>query len=192
MTERFSKELLRKSVHASGIFFVPLLLWNRTYFTLLVLISLVIYLAVELASRRGYTIFFLTQFSEKCKRKPEEKKLSKGALFLIAASLVLPYLFGSFAAAVGLSQIYLGDAASTLVGASCGKKKLPYSPNKSWMGSAAYWIIASLVGSYFIPWPSAMLLGGIGAIIESLPLSEWDNLLVPLAIAGLVKFKNYY
>lgn len=184
---RYQREVVRKAVHGGGFFFLPVLLWNRTAFTVLVCIFLIVYLIIEWGERRGFRIPGLTQLTEISKRESESGKISRGAIYLVLSSLVLPYLFGAHAAAIGLAQIYTADVTSTLIGIRWGKRKLPYSPKKSWLGSAAFLVTAFAASLFFIPWPQALLLAFLGTVVESLPIREADNLTVPLAVS-LVSF----
>lgn len=179
-----SRELWRKAVHFAGVFFLPLLLQQPEAFTRLLTAFLVIYLIVELAARRGLRIPLLSTLTERCKRPGEKGRLSRGALFLVLAGILTPFLFGPTAAAVGLAQTFVADTTSTLAGMAWGKEPLPYAREKTWIGSTTFFLAATLVGLYFAPWPQAVILGLTGAFIESLPLPEADNLTVPLGVGA--------
>lgn len=107
--------------------------------------------------------------------------------------------FKQLVAAVALMNLCVGDGLAELVGASfLGAKKLPWSPRKSWAGSAAF-VVGAFGGSYayaelFFRWgwseASAatltvpLLVASVaGAAVESLPMKDVDNVLVPLAVA---------
>ncbi len=184
MNHQWQTEIWRKSIHLSGIFFLPILFWNREFFVFLLLIFLTSYLLVEWAHRKGIRVPLLSALTEKSKRVGEEGKLVKGPIFLVLAGMVAPYLFGIIPAAIGLAQLFVADVASTLVGMKWGKKKIPYSKGKSWIGSLAFFISATFVSSFFVPLPQAIFLGFVGAVVESLPFPEADNLTVPF-IVGL-------
>lgn len=179
-----SREIWRKSVHFSGIFFLPVLLWRREAFVGLLASFLVIYLIVELVGRYGLRIPLLSMLTEKCKRPGEKGRLSRGALFLVLAGILTPFLFGPTAAAVGLAQTFVADTTSTLTGIAWGTKKLPWAKKKSWVGSITFLITAFFVSLSFVPWPQALLLGLVGTAVESLPISEMDNLTVPFAVSA--------
>ncbi len=185
-----NKELLRKAVHFSGILFLPILFWKRDLFTGLFVFSLIVYLLTEWLDRKGKIIPFLTMFTRRCKRDIEIGRLSKGAIFLATAGILIPYLFGVQAAAIGLSQAFVSDPIATIVGMKFGQKKIPYSRSKSWIGSLSFFLTAALLSSLFLPIPQAILLALIGTIVESLPIPEWDNLTVPMTVGFVAKFLN--
>ena len=182
----WQKELWRKSIHLFGLFLIPILLWKREVFVLLVLAALLLYLTVEWLERRGRSLPFLTALTLKSKRGTEQGHLSRGAVCLALSGILTPYLFGAETAALGLTQVFVADAAATLVGLKFGKKKLPYAKGKSWAGSMAYLLSATLAGLIFIPWKEAVFLACLGTLVESLPAREWDNLTIPLFI-GLAR-----
>lgn len=183
-----TREYYRKTVHFSGVFFIPLLLWNRHLFAALLACFLAIYLAVEFLDRTGRRIPLLTTFTEMCKRVFEEGRLSRGAILLVVAGITTPYLFGTQAAAIGLSQTFVADVTSTLAGIRWGRRKLPYSKTKSWVGSIVFLVTAFFVSLYFVPWRQALPLALLGAVVESLPIPEADNLTIPLAVGLAAKF----
>jgi dolichol kinase len=175
-------EYWRKAIHLSGLFFIPILLWNRSVFAALLATFLIVYLLVEFLAKRGKWIPLLSALTENSKREKERGRLSRGALFLVASGIALPYLLGSRAAAVGLTQIFTADVSSTLVGMKWGRKRLPWCPSKSWVGSLTYFATAFVAACPFVPPLQALMLAGIGSAVESLPIPEADNLTVPLAV----------
>lgn len=183
MTDIPKREFWRKAVHGSGLFFLPILLWNREIFVGLLVVFLAFYLAVEFLARRGRRIPLLSTLTENSKRDAEKGRLSKGALYLVTSGIVLPYLFGPQAAAVGLAQIFTADVTSTWAGMKWGKKKLPYAPGKSWVGSLTYWCTGFLAALPFTSPIHAALLASLGTIVESLPIPEVDNLTVPFTVS---------
>jgi uncharacterized protein (TIGR00297 family) len=104
------------------------------------------------------------------------------------------------AAAWGL--LAFGDGCATLIGTRFGGRKLPWNPDKSWAGSAAYLVAGAAGASLLIwwtryaggrePWdPAAIVLhplltAVLAAALESLPSLIDDNLSVPLLAAGFL------
>lgn len=187
------KELLRKSIHTAGIFLLPILYWNRSVYTLLLFSFLLLYLTIEFLDRKQISLPVLTSLTKRCKRDEERGRLAKGPLLLVLSALLAPFLFGTQAAAIGLSQVFIADTASTLVGMKWGQRKLPYSQAKSWAGSLAFFLTATTINLIFVPsptvpFPKALLLALVGTAIESLPLRDSDNLTVPLGVSWVASF----
>lgn len=182
---RLEIEFLRKTVHLSGVFLLPVLLWNRHLFAGTIAAALLIYLFVEWSARMGKRIPLLTRLTEACKRSDEKGRPSLGPILLAAACIVTPCLFGAKAAAAGLAQAFVADTAATLVGMQWGRVKLPWSSKKSRIGSLAYFLTAVLTDLCFVPFPKAFLLALAGTAIESLPIREGDNLTVPMGVGWI-------
>lgn len=184
--DNLRSQYFRKSVHAGGIVFLPLLFYSRALFVALFVFLLILYLMVELLDRKGVQIPFLSPLIQGCKRIEESGRLSTGALCLALAGIIVPSLFGVRAAAIGLAQAYLADTAASVVGGWRGRRS--GKGGKTWMGTASFFLVAFLAGLCYFPYREAALLAGIGALVESLPLSKIDNLTVPLAVAAAAQW----
>jgi dolichol kinase len=137
--------------------------------------------------------------------RPEETRLgfSPGKLYYALSILALILIFHDriHVAAAAWAILSLGDSTSNLAGRAWGKKVLPWSRDKTWVGSLVF-IFSSWAGSLVLfYWTSA---GGVveipdiyrvvlscgaasafAALVESLPLPLDDNITCPLA-AGAV------
>jgi len=118
-----------------------------------------------------------------------------GCVFVAATVLA----FRDLTAAVALAALCFGDAAAEVGGRRFGHVKLPWSPRKSYAGSAAF-VVASLGAMTlfavlfrrwgFAPPTSDLPLGAIGvaaivgAVVESMPAADVDNFFVPLVVAA--------
>jgi phytol kinase len=89
-----------------------------------------------------------------------------------------------------------GDGLAALMGRRYGKIKLPWNKNKSWAGSLGVflggWVLSAFIlvvfaaaGVFQAPFTSYLrgitLVSLAGALVESLPLEDVDNLTVTLA-----------
>jgi uncharacterized protein (TIGR00297 family) len=126
---------------------------------------------------------------------------SPGMVFYPVVVLLLIVVFHrrlEVAAAVW-GILAFGDGMATLVGLAVGGPRLPWNPQKSWAGSAAYAVFGAAAAAVLLLWtapgdyaPGFALAVGIAAAVfaaavESLPLGLDDNLSVP-PLAGLVLF----
>jgi len=92
-----------------------------------------------------------------------------------------------------------GDGMASLAGMALGRRKLPWNPRKSWMGSFAYVLFGTLGAAGLLLWtaPGRYAVGFafaaglatalLGAAVESIPQALDDNISVPL-LAGLLLF----
>jgi hypothetical protein len=103
-----------------------------------------------------------------------------------------------------MMALCFGDGMAEVFGkryGSSGRGRLPWSRQKSWAGSAGF-LVSSVVSSavfaeLFHRWgwseaslaslmPALTLACLAGCAVESLPIKEIDNLLVPLTVAGVL------
>ena len=92
-----------------------------------------------------------------------------------------------------------GDGMASLVGMSLGRHKLPWNSDKSWVGTAAFFLFGAVSATFLLMWtapgvyslPFAATLCGVtaafAALLESMPQGLDDNIGVPL-LAGLFLF----
>jgi dolichol kinase len=121
---------------------------------------------------------------------------------LVVLALILIFRNRMHIAAGAWAVLSLGDATSNLAGRAWGRKKLPWSKDKTWIGLAAF-VLPSWAGSLVLVYwtaggldvalPEAWLVlagcglaAAVGAVVESLPLPVDDNLTSPLAAAGVM------
>ncbi len=135
--------------------------------------------------------------------RPEELRrgYSPGKLWYALSVLALLLVFSDRLEVVAgaWAALALGDGLSNLAGRRWGARKLPWSGDKSWVGSAVF-VLSSWAGSLaLVLWTAegtGAALPGMGtvllacgtaslaaALVESLPLPLDDNLTVPLTAA---------
>jgi phytol kinase len=137
-------------------------------------------------------------------RKGDRKEILRGPLFYGVVFVILTIWFWK-ESPIGIVALMLlcgGDGLGDIVGKRFGKLKLPWSNNKSVVGSLAVfiggWVFTVIVVSVYLAlrvWPG--LLGGyllpitiialVGALVESLPFRDIDNITVPV-IAVILGF----
>lgn len=110
----------------------------------------------------------------------------RGAFFYVAGSLLAVVCFAPPIALSAIAVLAIGDALSNVIGRHAGRHALPHNRSKTWEGTAAGIIGATLSATVFVPLPAA-LVGAMAAMaLETLPLHRVharldDNLLIPLA-----------
>lgn len=138
-------------------------------------------------------------------RSGDRREILRGPLMYGIVFVVLTILYwrDSYNGMVALMIMCGGDGLADIIGSRFGKRRLPWSPGKSWMGSLAMflggWLLAfgvlaahfgaasvpaihSTLAAYIVP---TGVIALIGTLIESLPLNDWDNITVP-AVALLL------
>jgi dolichol kinase len=104
----------------------------------------------------------------------------QGALLYYVGVFVAFELFPLNAAAAAVSVLAIGDSVSTVVGRSWGRHKLPINKDKSWEGSAAFFIGALFVLMFFANPVKALMVAAAATAVEAAPRMD-DNLTIPLA-----------
>jgi phytol kinase len=92
----------------------------------------------------------------------------------------------------GVAALALADPAASLVGSRWGQRRLWAGQGRTLEGSLVFLVVASLgaglvasfSGDGVYPWRMGIGCGLAGAIVEALTPGGWDNLTIPLAVAG--------
>ena len=122
-----------------------------------------------------------------------------GVVFVVATAI----WFRELPASVALLALCFGDGTADIFGRRWGDYfpgHLPWSKRKSWVGSAAFFafsFVACLIGSaafFRAGWSARpaielalplMIASLVGALVESAPYKDVDNILVPFAVANV-------
>jgi len=196
-----TSETKRKIEHIVPVVFVLLLRYFNTWQALLFAFVGIM-----------YGLFLSKMFVKGSFRKHEQEKgVSFGKLIygIMVFILILLFYKKMYIVAGAWAIMSLGDGCSNIFGTAYGKRKLPWNPEKSWIGSAAFVFFGGLGAAILMWWvnldqssaqtiqeqmqtplmwsyffTSAFLAAFVAAGVESLPLKINDNVTVPL-IAGL-------
>jgi uncharacterized protein (TIGR00297 family) len=111
-------------------------------------------------------------------------------------------------AAAAWGILAFGDGMASIAGMSFGRRKLPWNPRKSWVGSLAYVFFGTIAAAVLLEWTApdryswafALVTCGlatlVAAALESLPQGLDDNIGVPLVSAlflfGLVLTQGHW
>lgn len=189
MTNGIGKELFRKSIHLCGaliptflaFFYVPTLI-------ALVLIA-VIYTVSEIFRLHGIRIPVIAHVTEFAARKRDENKFVAGPVTLVVGILAVAVFFEPTAARIGIYALAFGDGLASLAGKLFGHTRIPFTHGKTVAGSLTCFI-AVFVSSFLVckNFIQALILGAVAMLIEVIPLADFDNVVIPIAIAAVVQF----
>lgn len=140
-------------------------------------------------------------------RTGDRREILRGPLFYGLAFVLLTIIFwrNSPIGVVALMILCGGDGLADIVGKWIGKKKLPWSPDKSYLGSLTMftggfffallilWVFVwqgffnAPITNYLLP---IAVIAGVTTLVESLPYKDIDNISVPLVsvFVGLLVF----
>jgi dolichol kinase len=187
MSEELKKEVWRKILHMGVILVLPIAALSKGILVLFIVGLAILYLVHESYAQDGGSIPLITPAIQKAKRL-SERKIAQSPFLMGTGVLITVLIFPLMPAAAGLMQLAFADMAAALVGILWGRHKLPHSPQKSWEGTAAFFVMALVLMGLFYPIPVSILLALVGAVIESLPYKDWDNLFIPVGVAAIASF----
>ena len=181
------KEFFRKTIHICTAF-VPLLLHFARLPAILCLCGDgIFYIIAESLRSNGHEIPLVSDITAAAARKRDENKFVLGPVTLVAGIISAALLWNETAASVGIFALAFGDGLASLAGKTFGKIRVPYTHGKTVEGSLT--CFAAIFSSTFFVTGScetALLVAIVGALIEVLPLKDFDNLIIPVFLGGIV------
>lgn len=189
--EELLVEVFRKTIHLSSAVTV---VFAEHWYTLTIAgiaaIS-ILYCISEFLRMHGHELYLITNITRYASRKRDKGRFVLGPLTLAGGVLAALLLFPIHTAKIAIFALAFGDGLASLVGKRFGKIRLAFFKDKTVAGSltcfAAVFLSTFAVSGNF--WKS-LVLGIAGAGIEMLPLKDYDNLLIPIAIGFLASFLN--
>ncbi|MBQ0167673.1 MAG: phosphatidate cytidylyltransferase [Treponema sp.] len=183
------KELVRKSIHLCAGLVPFFLAWNKEYTIFFLSLVLLFYFVAEGLRQRGIRLPVISGLIELAARERDEGSFVMGpvtmALGVIITSLAFPYR----SASLGIYALAFGDGLASLVGKCIGRCPIPFTHGKTAAGSlacfgAVYTVTLLITGDV----TCALILAAVCTGIELLPLQDFDNLYIPIVIAGIAEF----
>ena len=179
-------EAFRKAIHSCSIAVPILAVWWKTETLWLVASVTIVYLISEVMRLLGVAVPVFSSITWRAMRPTEPRTIVVGPFLFGVGIFGAMAFFEPAAATVGVLVLAIGDSAASLIGRAFGSTTLPYNPGKTLMGSLSLFAVGVLIGIFFVSVPWAILVGAVASLVESLPLGPTDNLLLPLATAGVV------
>ena len=180
------KELFRKSIHICSSF-VPLFLGFAYWPVIaLLILAIVFYTISELLRAKGINIPLISKITEIAARKRDENRFVLGPVTLACGILIAALLLPLDCARVGIFALAFGDGLASLMGKLFGKITIPGAHGKTAAGSLTCFFAVFIstfccCGNCLVSLITALC----AMFIEILPLSDFDNLIIPPVI-GLI------
>lgn len=176
-------EIFRKTIHlcsALTVIFAELS-YNLTVVGIIGIS--ILYCISELLRLHGYQLCIIAAITRYASRARDKGRFVLGPITLAGGVLSALLFFPLHTAKIAIFSLAFGDGLASLIGKRFGKIKLFFFTDKTVAGSltcfAAVFLSAFAVSKSF---GKSLLLAAIGAGIEMLPLKDYDNLLIPIAI----------
>lgn len=183
------KELFRKSIHICSSF-VPFFL-KLAYWPVigLLCLAIVVYTISELLRARGVNIPLISKITEIAARKRDENHFVLGPVTLSLGILIAALILPLDCARVGIFALAFGDGFASLMGKLIGKITIPGAHGKTAAGSLTCFF-AVFVSTYCCCQNCllSLVIALCAMFIEILPLSDFDNLIIPPVIGWLFGF----
>lgn len=180
------KELFRKSIHICSSF-IPLLL-KFAFWPIVVLLCLAAagYTLSEILRAHNIKIPLVSDVTEIAARKRDENRFVLGPVTLVGGLLTAALLLPLDCARVGIFALSFGDGLASLMGKLIGKITIPGAHGKTVAGSLTCFF-AVFVSTFCCSGCclTSLIVATCAMLIEVLPLSDFDNLLIPPVIGAL-------
>ena len=183
------KEFFRKTIHVCTAF-VPLLLHFSKWPTIiLIAVAGILYSISESFRIRGREIPIISDITAAAARKRDENRFVLGPVTLVIGIVLAASFWGEKPAAIGILALAFGDGLASLSGKTFGKVKIPLTQGKTAAGSLTCFF-AIFCASWFVSHDSfaSLFIACVGAMVEVLPLKDFDNLLIPVMLGGIAQF----
>lgn len=180
------KELFRKTIHICSAL-VPLFLKFFYLPTIILLIvALILYSISELLRLKGHSVPLVSKITEIAARRRDENRFVLGPVTLVCGILLAALFLPLECAKVGIFALSFGDGLASLSGKLMGRVTIPGAHGKTVAGSLTCFL-AVYISTFFCTQNCflSLLIALAAMFIEMLPLSDLDNIIIPISIGGL-------
>jgi dolichol kinase len=182
-------EAVRKSIHFL-IALSPGMAAINYYLTVLALMTGVLcYTAMEMLRLSGVKVPMVSTLTRMASRPRDMGRFVLGPVTLGIGALLALMLFPSPAACIGIYALAFGDGFAGLIGRLFGKYRPAFLLGKSLEGSFACFT-ATFVSAYLVSqsYIVSVVAAFTATAVEALPLEDYDNVAMPLAVGVVVQF----
>lgn len=182
-------ELIRKSIHCL-IALTPFMAnINHRKTVVILLCGTAVYSCLEFLRISGASTPVISPLTALASRSRDHGHFVLGPVTLGIGAILALVLYPPPASSLAIYALAFGDSAASLVGKSMGRLRPAFLHGKSIEGSiacfASVYIIASLSGYRYSAACSAAITA---TIVETLPLNDFDNIAIPLAVGMIVSY----
>ena len=122
-------------------------------------------------------------------RKRDENKFVLGPVTLVIGIICASLLWKQEAARIGVYALAFGDGFASLIGKLIGRVHIPFTNGKTAAGSLACFF-AVFLSSFAVchNCAIALLLAVIATVVEVVPMTDFDNIVIPILIGGMAQY----
>lgn len=183
------KEVFRKSIHLCSALVPTLLGIAYKPVLVLLLLALIFYSFTEFVRLKGITVPLISKITSIAARKRDENKFVLGPVTLVTGIIIAALLWDSLTARIGIYALAFGDGLASLVGKLIGRIHIPFTKGKTAAGSLACFY-AVFISSFIVGQNAfvSLILATVAMFVEVIPMTDFDNIVIPVVIGGLAQF----
>ena len=183
------KEVFRKSIHLCSAFVPTLLAVAYKPVIALLFAALIFYSFTEFVRLKGINVPVVSKITSIAARKRDENKFVLGPVTLVAGIISAALLWNPDSARIGIYALAFGDGLASLVGNLFGRIYIPFTKGKTAAGSLACFF-AVFISSFCVGGNAVVsfILAFVAMIVEVIPMTDFDNIVIPVVIGGLAQY----
>lgn len=186
--EEVRTELIRKSIHFLIALTPSLASLDRGFTVVALAAGTLVYAYAESARFAGVKVPIISAVTAIASRDRDRGRFVLGPVTLGLGAMLSLLLYPDPAASIAIYALAFGDGLASLVGKLMGRIRPAFLLGKSLEGSAACFIAVGLV-TYRITGNvrTAFFAALVATFVEALPLEDYDNIALPLAVGFTVQ-----
>lgn len=180
-------ELFRKGIHLLIAFVPPMASINLFATFILLGVGTLVYCTTELLRFNGIRVPVISSITEYASRKRDAGKIVLGPATLGIGAMAALFFYPDPAASLAIYALAFGDGLSSVFGKLYGRVTIPFSREKTYMGSISCFIAVFLFSLAVVKNPVLAFITAVSAtLLEALPLKDLDNIVIPLGTGFVV------
>ncbi len=182
-------ELIRKSIHFLIALAPPIAAYSRSAAVFLLASGALFFALAESARLSGFSIPLVSSVTAAASRERDRGRFVLGPVTLALGAMLSLLLYPHPAASIAIYALAFGDGLASVFGKLFGRTRPRFMMGKSLEGSAACFS-AVLVAAFRVSGDLrvALFAAIVAALTEALPLEDFDNIVLPMAVGAAVEF----
>ena len=186
--EKARGEMIRKGIHLL-VAIVPAIhsLIGKNLTLLLLVGGVALYSLLETLTLKGHAIPIFDKIIGAANRERDKGKFAYGPLTLGIGAFLSLVLFPYQAACIAIYALAFGDGFASLIGRIFGRTRPAILLGKSVEGSLSCFLAVYISALHLShDWKLSFCAAIVASIVEALPLKDWDNIIIPLAVGYII------
>jgi dolichol kinase len=186
--QEFRTEIVRKSLHFLIALSPSIASLNRPLTVIILSIGVLLYTIMENMRLTGIEIPLVSYLTAMASRPRDKGRFVLGPVTLGLGTLLSLLLYPSPVASIAIYALAFGDGFASLVGKFFGHLRPSVMMGKSIEGSSACFL-AVFISTYVFShhFETASIAALVATLVEALPLEDYDNLALPMAVGLTVQ-----